>query len=259
MTCIPKFSPFILALLFTCNLVAQQKDYYELRIYHGSSDEQISRIDNYLQHAFLPLIHKNGIDQVGVFKPIGQDTASQKKIFVLFPSRSLEHLAKISDEMVSEMEQKGNGGAYLNTAHDQPAYDRIEINWLRAFSHHPKLNVPKLAGQLDDHVFELRSYEAASETLYRKKVDMFNAGGEIDLFESLGFNALFYAETLAGKNTPNLWYMTSHENMESREKNWDAFRNDPRWDKMKNIPKYQNTVSHIDLYLLKATGYSDIK
>jgi hypothetical protein len=161
--------------------------------------------------------------------------------------------------MVSAIQQKGRGKAYLTTAHDQPVYDRIEISWLRAFEQHPELNIPKLSSKSNDHIFELRSYEAASEILYRKKVDMFNNGGEIDLFESLGFNAVFYAETLTGAHTPNLWYMTSFDNIESRNKHWDAFREDPRWEKMKNIPKYQNTVSHADIYLLQATKYSDIK
>lgn len=249
----------LLAITFSVTGTAQQKDYYELRIYHCSSNEQILRLDNYLKDALLPLMHQNGFDDIGVFKPIDQDTANSKKIFILIPSGRLENLAKISDDMVSAIQQKGKGKAYLSTAHDQPAYDRIEISWLRAFEQHPEINIPKLSGKSNDHIFELRSYEAASEILYRKKVDMFNNGGEIDLFESLGFNAVFYAETLTGAHTPNLWYMTSFDNMESRNKHWDAFREDPRWEKMKNIPKYQNTVSHADIYLLQAAKYSDIK
>jgi hypothetical protein len=53
-----------------------------------------------------------------------------------------------------------------------------------------------------------------SEKKYWKKVEMFNEGGEIDLFSRLNFNAVFYAEVISGPTMPNLMYMTSFENME---------------------------------------------
>ena len=57
---------------------------------------------------------------------------------------------------------------------------------------------------------------------------------------------------------PNLVYMTTFENLESRNAHWDAFRNDPDWEEMSSLEKYQNTVSHADIYLLHPTAYSDI-
>ena len=66
---------------------------------------------------------------------------------------------------------------------------------------------------------------------------------------------LFFGEVSSGSEMPNLIYMTTHANKAAQDKNWDAFRTSPVWDKMKNDPQYANTVSHIDKYLLYPTDY----
>jgi hypothetical protein len=107
-------------------------------------------------------------------------------------------------------------------------------------------------------VYELRSYESASEKIFRNKVQMFNAGGEIKLFDRLGFNAIFYSEVLFGPKMPNLMYMTSFANMPAREAHWKAFGADPEWKKLAALPEYQNNVSHIDITFLRPTDYSGL-
>ena len=37
---------------------------------------------------------------------------------------------------------------------------------------------------------------------------MFNAGGEIDIFTKLNFNAVFYGDVIVGSHMPNLMYLT---------------------------------------------------
>ena len=86
---------------------------------------------------------------------------------------------------------------------------------------------------------------------------MFNAGGEVVLFEELGFNAVFYAEVLSGDKMPNLMYMTTFKNQESRDEHWKAFGSAPKWKEISSMPKYQNNVSHIDRMYLYPTEYSD--
>ena len=121
----------------------------------------------------------------------------------------------------------------------------------------PQLKATLLSGPRKDRIYELRSYESTSEMIYRNKVDMFNAGGEVVLFDELGFNSVFYGEVIAGSKMPNLMYMTTHENKEERTKNWKAFSNSPVWVKMKSMDKYQNNVSHIDIDFLYPTDYSE--
>ncbi len=68
----------------------------------------------------------------------------------------------------------------------------------------------------------------------------------------------FYGEVIAGSRMPNLMYMTTFENMASREKHWDSFRNDPEWKTLSAMPKYQKNVSKSDIIFLRPTDYSDI-
>jgi hypothetical protein len=121
----------------------------------------------------------------------------------------------------------------------------------------PAPAVPKLSSPKAQRIYELRSYEGPTEKLYRNKVQMFNEGGEVALFQRLNFNAVFYASVLAGARMPNLMYMTSFENMADRDAHWKTFGNDPEWKILSAKPEYQNNVSHIDITFLTATDYSD--
>ena len=86
---------------------------------------------------------------------------------------------------------------------------------------------------------------------------MFNAGGEVKLFDDLDFNAVFYAEVISGSQMPNLMYMTTHADQATRDANWKNFVDSEVWSKLKVMPKYQNTVSRNDTKLLYPTEYSD--
>jgi hypothetical protein len=114
-----------------------------------------------------------------------------------------------------------------------------------------------LTSAKNERVYELRSYESATEDLYRNKVEMFNEGGEITLFKRLNFNAVFYAEVISGKRMPNLMYMTTFDNMQSRDAHWKTFVDDPEWKKLSTMPNYQHNVSKADIMLLKPESYSD--
>ena len=122
----------------------------------------------------------------------------------------------------------------------------------------PKITPSKLTGTKSERVYELRSYESASERLYRNKVRMFNQGGEIDIFSRLAFNPVFYGEVIFGSKMPNLMYMTSFDNMKSRDEHWKAFGEDPAWKKLAAMPEYQKNVSHSDIYFLRPADYSEL-
>ena len=128
---------------------------------------------------------------------------------------------------------------------------------MKAFKLSPELQKPSLTGARKDRIYELRSYEGATEKLYQKKVHMFNEGNEIALFKRLNFNAVFYAEVLVGSHMPNLMYMTTFENKAERDLHWDTFRNDPEWKVLSAKPEYQHTVSKNDTLFLYPTDYSD--
>ena len=86
---------------------------------------------------------------------------------------------------------------------------------------------------------------------------MFNSG-EMDIFSRLNCSPIFYGETIAGANMPNLMYMTTHENMEVRNEHWKQFGADPAWAAMKDLPEYQHTGAKNATRLLYTTEYSDL-
>ena len=231
--------------------------YYQLKIYSFETDKQMEVTDAYLKNAFIPVLKKLDIGPVGVFKPQPTDSITPKKTYVLIPFNSLVQFGLLEDALMADETHNENGKTYLAATHDNPPYLRIQSILMKAFSEMPKMQTPKLDGPRKDRIYELRSYEAATENLYKKKVDMFNAGGEVVLFEKLGFNAVFYAEVLAGSQMPNLMYMTTHANQEARDSNWKSFVDSPEWNELKVIPKYQNTVSRNEQTFLYPTEYSD--
>ena len=247
-----------LCLLFVAtNSFSQALEYYQLKIYSFETEAQQQKTDEYLENSYLPALKRYDIQNIGVFKPRPTDSVTPKKTFVLIPFNSLAQFSLLEDTLMKDTAHLESGDAYLNAPYDDPPYQRIESVLMRAFIDMPKMKATKLDGPREDRVYELRSYEAATEELHRKKVDMFNAGGEVKLFDSLGFNAVFYAEVLSGGDMPNLMYMTTHANQEAQDANWKAFVNSPGWEVLKVIPEYQNTVSHINKSLLYPTEYSD--
>jgi hypothetical protein len=246
-------------MLFPILLFAQSPApwYYELRIYHLADAADESRIDNYLEKAFVPALHRSGIKSVGVFKPVKEDTVNTNRLYVLIPFQSLSDWEKISGHLAKDKDYLAAGSDYINASHTDPPYLRIETMLMKSFKHMPAPAVPALKGNKSERVYELRSYEGATEKLYQSKVHMFNEGNEIKLFTKLNFNAIFYAEVLSGTRMPNLVYMTSFENKTDRDAHWKAFVDDPDWKAMSSLQQYKNTVSHIDIYFLYPTPYSD--
>jgi hypothetical protein len=253
--------PLLICVFFALSVFAENNKtkqiYYQIIIYHLKDDAQIKSTDLYLKNAYLPALHKAGVAKIGVFKPITNDTSADKKIYVLIPMKSIDQVDKLDVAIWNDPLHESNGAVYLNTAYNQPAFLRKETMLVKAFEGMPDYSVPNLTGSVAEKIYEFRSYEGASEKLYRSKVDMFNAGQEIQLFERLQFNALFYGSVLVGAKMPNLVYMTSFNNIAERDEKWKVFGADPVWKTISTMPKYLNTVSHADIILTHATEYSD--
>ena len=233
------------------------REFYQLKVYNFSSRSQENRLDKYLEEAYLPALHRAGISATGVFKPSeGEDLG--KKIYVLIPFRSMDDFLELPVLLEKDREYLAAGREYIDAPFDDPPYDRIESTLMRAFADMPRLKAPGHATPPRERIYELRSYESATEKLYEKKVHMFNEGGELSLFERLDFNAVFYGEVLSGSSMPNLVYMTSFPNRAVRDEYWNIFRVDPEWEVMRDLEQYQNTVSKIDIFFLHPTDYSDL-
>jgi hypothetical protein len=237
---------------------APAKQIYELVVYHIKDKLQEERMDKFLSEAYLPAVHRKGIKMAGVFKTLNIDTAADKKIYVLLTYRSLAEFQQISKELNADKDLAEKGKDYVDAAFDNAPYIRKESILMESFSGMPVLRKPQFSNAKSERIYELRSYESATEKLYRNKLSMFNDGNEMAIFDRIGSQPVFYGEVLAGSHMPNLMYMTTYSDKKSREEHWKAFGNDPNWKKLSAMPEYQHNVAKVNIEFLVPAEYSDL-
>ncbi len=253
------FLPILFSLLIFYNVDGQSnnKEFYELKTYTVKNESQENKVDTYLEKAYLPALKRMGIRDIGVFKVRQDKFKMSDKIYVLIPFNSLAEFERMEALLAVDKTHWSAGSEYLTASYDDPPYERINSVLLRAFPDMPQMNPTAVEGPRQERVYELRSYESPTEAIYKNKVAMFNEGGEVVLFEDLGFNAVFYAEVISGDRMPNLMYMTTFPNMEKRNALWKDFVDSPKWKEISGMKKYQNNVNKLDSFLLYPTEYSD--
>jgi hypothetical protein len=231
--------------------------YYEIKVYRIGGQNQESRMDAYLKDAFIPAMHRAGINKIGVFKPVEKDTAFGKLIYVFIPLKTVDQYLGLEAKLNSDQVYQQAGKDFIDAPYNDPPFKRYESILLKAFSFMPEFRVPSYTTPPSERIYELRSYESTTEAKAAKKIQMFNEGGEIGIFESIGANAVFYGQVLFGSLKPRLMYLTTYADMKSHDEHWVAFRNSDGWKKLSAMEEYKNTVSHANPYLTHPTSYSD--
>jgi len=229
------------------------REFYELRVYNFSNSTQQAIVGDYLKNALIPVLNRTGNKNIGVFTEL--EVGRQTRLFVLIPHSSTEGFVTQESKLATDAKYLEQAAAYLNAPLATPVYERIESSLLQAFSGMPKIELPGTSPR----IFELRQYQSPTEGAGKKKIEMFNQGGEIGIFKRLGFRPVFYSETLIGANRPNLTYMVTFDNMAAHDSLWKAFGNDPEWVKLKSLPEYPDAlVSKITSTMLTPAAYSQI-
>lgn len=234
-----------------------KREIYQLTVYQYSTAAQENLLNTYLKNALLPALHKMGYKNIGVFKSLANDTVATKLMYVYMTIKDLKDQATIAEKLNADNEYQQAGADYINAPYTAPPYSRMEVILLKAFPLAPQMQLPKLSAPKNERVYELRSYEGATEKIFANKVRMFNDGNEIDIFKRINANAVFYSEVIAGSHMPNLMYMTCYENKADRDAHWKAFSSDPAWKTLSSLPEYQHNVSHIDINFIQPLDYSD--
>lgn len=233
-----------------------QQEFYELRVYEMPTGSRKSVLNDYLSRAAIPAWNRLGITPVGVFGVVAGSNALM--LYVLIPYPDLQAFQAAPVKLASDSEYQKAAAEYLGASIDNPAYTRYESWLLRAFKNVPRLRVPAETAQRKPRLLELRVYESHSEAAALRKIEMFNEGGEIALFDRIGLRSVFFGQTLAGPRQPNLVYMTVHQDMAARERVWETFRTDDGWKKLNANPVFANTVSARTIVFLQPTAYSQI-
>ena len=119
--------------------------------------------------------------------------------------------------------------------------------------------VPPASAQQHGRVFELRTY-----TCYEGKLPDLLArfrNHTMRIFEKHGMTNIGYwvpQDSPLSQNT--LIYMLAHPSREAAKKNWDAFRNDPEWQKVqKESEANGKIVSKMESVFMDPTDFSPIK
>ncbi|MCU0472675.1 MAG: NIPSNAP family protein [Bacteroidales bacterium] len=248
---------FISGPAFIASAAPAKQMYYEIKIYRIKDASQAATTDKYLKDAFIPALHRVGISKVGVFKPVETDTAFGKFIYVFIPFKTVDQYLKLITTLENDKVYQQAGKDFLDAPYNNPPFVRYESVFMKAFSFMPQFRVPAFTTPVTERIYELRSYESATEAKALKKIHMFNEGGEIGIFEKIGANAVFYGQVLLGSQKPRLMYMTTYADMKSHDEHWAAFRSHPDWITLRAKEEYQNTTSKTKAFLLHPTDYSD--
>lgn len=235
-------------------LAKSSPEFYELRVYSLKNATQQKLVEDYFQNAAIPALNRLGSKNIGVFTELKPD--GQSKLYAVIPYKSVKDFMEVTDKLSNDAAYQQAGTEYLNAPAKEPAYDRIQSSFLKAFAGMPKIQVPEKKSR----IFELRRYESASEAAGKKKIDMFDNVGEIGIFKRVGLTPVFFGETIIGEMRPNLTYMLTFDDMAEHDKNWKAFVSDPEWVRIKAIPGYEDakTVSRITRTFLVPASCSQV-
>lgn len=104
-------------------------------------------------------------------------------------------------------------------------------------------------------IYELRTYYIKPGKLE----DIHNRFSKltIDLFKRHGMNTLDFWEDAEGKNI--IYYILEHKDMESREKNFNNFKNDSEWIEGKRLSELNGPlVEKVESIFMKRVPYSPV-
>ncbi len=250
---------------------AVAREYYELRCYRLQAgtrlkaDANPALLDAYLEKALLPALGNAGIKNTGVFTEldINKEAATStpkasSPVWVLIPHASLDSFVQVSATLNADPAIQAAGKDYLEAPKAAPAFERIDSWLLLAFAGMPRHHLPAFSrDRVPTRVFEMRDYESHSELKALSKMAMFN-DGEIEVMQDLGMNPVFFGQALAGPDLPHLRYLTSGPDLATHLAGWKKFGPDPRWQKLRNDPRYADNTSKNTSRFLAPKPYSQM-
>jgi hypothetical protein len=233
----------------------------DVRTYHFANAQKQRAYEQFLGQAGIAALNRAGVEPVGVWKLAAKDnpnlklTADPTDLYVVLPHKSMDSVLTLERRLAADEEYQKAGEKVLKTAKSDPAYSRYESSLLLAFEGFPQVQAPTKA---PTRLIQLRIYESHNEERARKKIHMFDVGGETAIFKKVGLNPVFFGEAIAGAKLPNLTYAVAFENEAAMKAGWDAFRVDPDWKKLAADQTYKDTVSTITNLVLRPAEGSQI-
>lgn len=235
---------------------SDRRCFYELIKIELASNATGRPLEKYLGEAAVPALNRVGINPIGVFKP--KYGAHGLDYFILIPHPDIESFLTAWDKLAEDQEYLEKGKDFLQARIDNPAYYRMTTSLLHAFTHLPTLEMPERLKGRKGRIFEIRIYESHSREKAGLKIEMFNEGGEIQVFKETGMNPVMFGETLAGEKMPNLTYMLAFADINERDSAWSTFAGSEGWNRIKDLPRYRDTVSSVTDLILTPVSCSQL-
>lgn len=227
---------------------------YELRTYRLVNGPMRARLDAYLRDAFIPAARRAGCGPVGAFTvTIGPDAPS---VLLLVPHRSPADFAALPALLAADRTYATAARSFAAATPEQPPFASLDVKLMQAFPHVPRIEVPARGPR----IFELRTYHSHNERAGATKIDMFDTGGEIEIFRRAGLTPVFFAKDLTGPRLPSLTYLLTFADMAARDRAWGTFGADPAWRRLITTPGLTDPeiTTGIDNQILSPTAYSQI-
>ncbi len=243
---------------------ASTRTFLELKTYrlHNSDESQSKRVSDYLETGLFPAITRAGALSGGSAKPvaalanlIGPDGPY---LVTLIQYPSLEALQATLTKLDADPAHE-KALQQLSSGPGMP-FVTIESSILHNLAVLPEAVIPTDAATRPPRIFELRTYQNQSLTAMQKKAAMFN-NGEIAIFQRLGMRPVFIGEAIIGPRQPNITYMLSFDNLDGREKLWQAFVSDPGWKTISAPPDLKDSqiVANISNTILRPLPFSPLR
>jgi hypothetical protein len=228
----------------------------ELRRYRLRNGALAARFTAYAKDALVPALGRAGLAPIGAWNvTLGPDSPT---LHLLLPHPDAASVVTLDARLDADGEYRKAAAATFVLPPVDPPFLSCDSSLHAAVATMPGIEKPTGASAGKDRVFELRTYRSATEAASRRKIEMFEAGGELALFRRVGLNTVFFGRDIVGGGLPSLTYMVVFADDDARAKAWAAFRDHPEWVKMRDDPRYADTVSSIDSSLLRPTDYSQI-
>ena len=230
--------------------VASGREVYEWRIYTLTGNG--SELDKFYRDILIPAYNRKGVT-VGAFKPLVSEEKEMRHVAFVYPDMDTFFKFKegIWEDAVFTIAAKAFFEA--TAPKDANEYSNYETYLSQAFIKIPKHRKPDSSRGL----LEIRIYWSPNEEANKRKVRMFNVD-EIDIFDKVGVNSVFYGDIIAGPKMPALMYLTWYRDKDTRTEAWDKFGKHPDWQRIRSLPEYANTATNNQSVLLTPLPYSQL-
>lgn len=240
------------------HLRAAEPQVLELRRYTLVDEASEAKLDAYLKDALVPALERQGLGPIGAFAQASREEGQPAQVLLLIVGESADAVTGAQAKLAEDKEYQEAAKEYLATPADKPILKRIESELMRSFAKWPEVKPSEQKKSDKPRLFELRTYESPTEHLGDLKVEMFNDGGELDIFLDCDIQPVFMGQALIGSQVPNLTYMTVYDDAKTRDECWKRFIEHPEWAKLKEVKRYLGTVSKIDKSDWEPKPYSQL-